>query len=101
MRLLSLAWSRLKLMDLGLVAVNRRTGIETKPKEITPVDIDRDGIESLRVTHPAKSYNLALPEDKAIPMPLEHYRTKRDPERTPEPFGGQPRGAASHSGGVF
>ena len=34
-------------------------------------------------------------------MPLEHYRTKRDPERTPEPFGGQPRGAASHSGGVF
>ena len=34
-------------------------------------------------------------------MPLEHYRTKRDPERTPEPFGGQPRGGASQSGGVF
>src|SRR5437879_4060530 len=34
-------------------------------------------------------------------MPLERYRQKRDPERTPEPFGGQARPGAIQSGGVF
>ncbi len=34
-------------------------------------------------------------------MPLERYRTKRDPERTPEPFGGRPQPATRQSGGVF
>ena len=34
-------------------------------------------------------------------MPLEQYRRKRDPERTPEPFGGQARPGAIRSGGVF
>jgi hypothetical protein len=31
-------------MDLGLVAVNRRTGMETNPKEIIPAEIGRAGI---------------------------------------------------------
>jgi len=34
-------------------------------------------------------------------MALEQYRRKRDPERTPEPFGGQARPGAVQSGGVF
>lgn len=34
-------------------------------------------------------------------MPLERYRTKRDPERTPEPFGRQVRSRGGQSGGVF
>jgi bifunctional non-homologous end joining protein LigD len=34
-------------------------------------------------------------------MPLERYRRKRDPERTPEPFGGQARPGAIQSGGIF
>jgi bifunctional non-homologous end joining protein LigD len=34
-------------------------------------------------------------------MPLEQYRQKRDPERTPEPFGGRARAGATQSGGVF
>jgi bifunctional non-homologous end joining protein LigD len=34
-------------------------------------------------------------------MPLERYRQKRDPERTPEPFGKPARPAGSQRGGVF
>jgi hypothetical protein len=44
MRLLSLACSKLKLTDFGLAEVNRRTGIETSPKEIVPAEIGRDGM---------------------------------------------------------
>lgn len=34
-------------------------------------------------------------------MPLERYRQKRHPERTPEPFGAKPASSARQSGGVF
>jgi hypothetical protein len=44
MRLLSFSCNKLKLTDFGLVAVNRRTGIETNPKEIIPAETGRAGI---------------------------------------------------------
>ncbi len=34
-------------------------------------------------------------------MPLERYRDKRNPERTPEPFGAKPARGARQSGGIF
>jgi bifunctional non-homologous end joining protein LigD len=34
-------------------------------------------------------------------MPLDKYRSKRNPERTPEPFGGEVSPATSAKGGVF
>jgi bifunctional non-homologous end joining protein LigD len=34
-------------------------------------------------------------------MPLERYRQKRHPERTPEPFGGKPASGGRQNGGVF
>jgi bifunctional non-homologous end joining protein LigD len=34
-------------------------------------------------------------------MPLEQYRQKRDPERTPEPFGSQSSRGGSQNGGIF
>src|SRR5580692_10345439 len=34
-------------------------------------------------------------------MPLERYRQKRHPERTPEPFGAKPASGGRQNGGVF
>jgi bifunctional non-homologous end joining protein LigD len=34
-------------------------------------------------------------------MPLERYRQKRHPERTPEPFGAKPAGGGKQNSGVF
>jgi NAD(P)-dependent dehydrogenase (short-subunit alcohol dehydrogenase family) len=42
---LSFSCNKLKLTDLGLVAVNRRTGMEINPKEIIPAEIGRAGIK--------------------------------------------------------
>src|SRR4249920_3443935 len=43
----------------------------------------------------AKAGAKAPAPDDAAPAPLETYRRKRDPDRTPEPFGG---GAAARTG---
>src|SRR5215471_17169422 len=56
MRLLSFACSRLKLIAFELVAGNKRTGIETSPKVILAVAIDRGAIAvaSVRSTKPVR-----------------------------------------------
>src|SRR5579871_2652640 len=113
MRLLSLAWSKLKLTDLEEVAGKTATGIETRPNEILPLAIGRDAMgERLRKPHRSVPRGVKQPphaivkrracrrKDKAK-MALDTYHEKRSPERTPEPFGAGAATTARTDGGQF
>src|SRR5579862_9116861 len=75
-RLLSFSWSRLKRTDFELVAGNRRTGIETKPKVRLAVDIERAAIAGNLQEFGGPYYTDVLPRNSTIERPGAHPSTK-------------------------
>src|SRR5205814_4375564 len=89
------SWLKATLPDEA--AVSRRTGIDTSPNEIVPEPSECGGMRRTIPCDPLLGWQtqniLGI-----VAAPLDAYRKKRDPERTPEPFGAARGGAGAMSG---